>query len=239
MVVFPRRRQNRWLSRRHRHLEPSGNPPRAPAGSGSLPGNIDTSFNVQMYDIDLFDTPKSTIDTLHGQGRVVICYFSAGSWEDWRPDAADFPANVKGNSNGWPGEKWLDIRNIAALSPIMQARLDLAVDKGCDGVEPDNVDGYNNKTGFPLTGNDQLTYNRWLADQAHARGLSVGLKNDVEQVTNWSPISTGLSTNSASSTMSAICCCRLYRPARRYSAWNTAAVWIRSVPRQTAWILTG
>ena len=152
-----------------------------------LTGTIDTSFDVQMYDIDLFDTPKSTIDTLHGQGRVVICYFSAGSWEDWRPDAADFPANVKGNSNGWPGEKWLDIRNIAALSPIMQARLDLAVDKGCDGVEPDNVDGYNNKTGFPLTGNDQLTYNRWLADQAHARGLSVGLKNDVEQVTQLEP----------------------------------------------------
>jgi len=152
-----------------------------------LTGTIDTSFDVQMYDIDLFDTPKSTIDTLHGQGRVVICYFSAGSWEDWRPDAADFPANVKGNSNGWPGEKWLDIRNIAALSPIMQARLDLAVDKGCDGVEPDNVDGYSNKTGFPLTGNDQLTYNRWLADQAHARGLSVGLKNDVEQVTQLEP----------------------------------------------------
>jgi hypothetical protein len=152
-----------------------------------LTGTIDTSINVQMYDIDLFDTPKSTIDTLHGQGRVVICYFSAGSWEDWRPDAADFPAAVKGKNNGWPGEKWLDIRNIAALSPIMQARLDLAVDKGCDGVEPDNVDGYSNNTGFPLSGNDQLTYNRWLADQAHARGLSVGLKNDVEQVTELEP----------------------------------------------------
>jgi hypothetical protein len=152
-----------------------------------LTGAIDTSFNVQMYDIDLFDTPKSTIDALHGQGRVVICYFSAGSWEDWRPDAAKFPANVKGNGNGWPGEKWLDIRNIAALTPIMTARLDLAVDKGCDGVEPDNVDGYSNNTGFPLTGNDQLTYNRWLADQAHARGLSVGLKNDVDQAAKLEP----------------------------------------------------
>lgn len=152
-----------------------------------LTGTIDTSFDVQMYDIDLFDTPKSTIDTLHGQGRVVICYFSAGSWENWRPDAADFPANVKGNGNGWPGEKWLDIRNLTALSPIMQARLELAVDKGCDGVEPDNVDGYSNNTGFPLSGNDQLTYNRWLADQAHARGLSVGLKNDVEQAAKLEP----------------------------------------------------
>lgn len=42
----------------------------------------------------------------------------------------------------------------------MQARLDLAVQKGCDGVEPDNVDGYQNNSGFPLTAQDQLAYNR-------------------------------------------------------------------------------
>jgi chitodextrinase len=147
-----------------------------------LTGTIDTSIDVDMYDIDLFDTPKSTIDTLHGQGRTVVCYFSAGSWENWRPDAAEFPASVKGRNNGWPGEQWLDISDLDALGPIMQARLDLAADKGCDGVEPDNVDGYTNNTGFPLTGNDQLAYNRWLADQAHARGLSIGLKNDLDQV---------------------------------------------------------
>ena len=64
----------------------------------------------------------------------------------------------------------------------MAARLDLAVSKGCDGVEPDNVDGYANDSGFPLTGDDQLRYNRWLARQAHQRGLSVGLKNDLGQV---------------------------------------------------------
>lgn len=152
-----------------------------------LTGAIGTSVDVQMYDIDLFDTPMSTIDSLRTQGRVVICYFSAGSWEDWRPDAVAFPAVVKGSSNGWPGEKWLDIRNMAALSPLMQARLDLAVDKGCDGVEPDNIDGYSNNTGFPLSYNDQLTYNRWLANQAHARGLSIGLKNDLEQVADLEP----------------------------------------------------
>lgn len=152
-----------------------------------LTGTIDTSIDVQMYDIDLFDTPKSTIDTLHGQGRVVICYFSAGSWEDWRPDAAAFPAAVKGKNNGWPGENWLDIRNSAELSPVMRARLDLAVDKGCDGVEPDNIDGYSNSTGFTLNYNDQLAYNRWLANEAHARGLSIGLKNDLDQVGDLEP----------------------------------------------------
>jgi len=144
---------------------------------------IDTSFDVQMYDIDLFDALQSTVDQLHTDGRVVICYFSAGSWEEWRPDADLFPDSVKGKSlEDWPGEKWLDIRQMEVLGPIMTARLDLAVKKGCDGVEPDNVDGYTNDSGFPLTGQHQLAYNTWLAEQAHARWLSVGLKNDLDQV---------------------------------------------------------
>lgn len=147
-----------------------------------LQGKIKISYEVEMYDIDLFDTPQSTIDKLRNDGRIVICYFSAGSWEDWRPDAGAFPAAVKGRSNGWPGEKWLDIRRLDVLGPIMEARMDLAVTKGCDGVDPDNVDGYTNNTGFPLSYSNQLAYNIWLADAAHARGLSIGLKNDLDQI---------------------------------------------------------
>ncbi|HCU24664.1 MAG TPA: endo alpha-1,4 polygalactosaminidase [Deltaproteobacteria bacterium] len=147
-----------------------------------LTDEIDTSVDAQMYDIDLFDVDESVIDELHSAGRKVICYFSAGSWENWRPDANQFPSSVKGRNNGWPGEKWLDIRRLDILGPIMKARLDLAVAKGCDGVEPDNVDGYSNRSGFKLTYQDQLHYNKFLAAEAHARGLSVGLKNDVDQV---------------------------------------------------------
>jgi hypothetical protein len=136
-----------------------------------------------MYDIDLFEPPDAVIQTLHADGRKVVCYFSAGSWENWRPDAADFPAEVRGNNlAGWAGEKWLDVRRLDLLGPIMEARLDLAVSRGCDGVEPDNVDGYANRTGFPLTAADQRRYNTWLAERAHERGLSVGLKNDLDQV---------------------------------------------------------
>lgn len=153
-----------------------------------LSGAIVTTYPVEMYDIDLFDAPRDVIDELHAAGRVVICYFSAGSWEDWRPDAADFPAEILGNPlEGWPGERWLDISRLDLLAPIMAARLDLAVQKGCDGVEPDNVDGYANDSGFPLTGDDQLVYNIWLAEQAHARRLSVGLKNDLGQIADLLP----------------------------------------------------
>jgi hypothetical protein len=135
-----------------------------------------------MYDIDLFETPEDTIDALHQDGRIVVCYFSAGSWEEWREDANDFPAAAIGDElDGWPGERWLDVRD-ATVRSIMQARLDLAEQKGCDGVEPDNVDGYDNDSGFPLGSSDQLDYNRFLAQEAHDRGLSIGLKNDLAQV---------------------------------------------------------
>ena len=149
---------------------------------------VDPSSDVDMVDIDMFDNSASTVAALHAQGRAVICYLSAGSWEDWRPDADQFPALVLGNDyEGWPGERWLDIRQIKLMAPLMRARLDQCRDKGFDGVEPDNIDGYANDTGFPLTYQDQLDYNRWLADEAHARGLSIGLKNDDEQVADLLP----------------------------------------------------
>jgi hypothetical protein len=147
-----------------------------------LSGIVNTNYDVDLYDIDLFDNNTSLIDTLHTQGKKVICYFSAGSFEEWREDSSRFPPEILGKEmDGWAGEKWIDIRS-DALHPIIVARLELAKTKGCDGVEPDNVDGYSNDTGFPLTASEQLAYNRFLATEAHARGLSIGLKNDLEQI---------------------------------------------------------
>jgi hypothetical protein len=143
---------------------------------------VDTSFEVDVYDVDLFETGASWIAARRAEGRRVICYFSAGSFESYRPDSDDFPAAAKGKElDGWPGERWIDVRS-EAVRGIMKARLDLARDKGCDAVEPDNVDGYANDNGLGLTGADQLDFNRFIADEAHARGLSVGLKNDLEQL---------------------------------------------------------
>lgn len=148
-----------------------------------LDGELDTSFDVAMYDIDLFDNSTEAIDALHADGRVVVCYFSAGTREDWRPDADDYPEEVLGAAlDEWPGERWVDIRRLDILTPIIEARLDLAASKHCDGVEPDNMDAFKNESGFPLSAGDQLTFNRWIAELAHKRGLSVGLKNDITQV---------------------------------------------------------
>lgn len=160
-----------------------------------ISGSLDTSLDVDMYDVDLFDTSAAQIQSLKNQGRVVICYFSAGTYEGWRSDwqthfsfidgesyDGDEPP-FAGNMAEWD-ERWLDIRRIDLLTPIMTGRLDLAVSKGCDGVEPDNMDAYTNgsETQLSLNGDDQIAYNRWVAQEAHARGLSVGLKNDVDQL---------------------------------------------------------
>lgn len=149
-----------------------------------LAGAIDTSLDVQVYDVDLFTTSKATIDQLHAKGRKVVCYFSAGSWEPDRPDSNQIPEKARGKKmKGWPKERWLDIRD-PAVRTIMVARLDVAKTKGCDAVEPDNVDGFeqDNDAGFPLVPGDQIAFNRLLAEGAHARGMSVALKNDLAQV---------------------------------------------------------
>lgn len=136
--------------------------------------------NRQVYDIDLYDTPKQTITNLKAQGRIVICYFSAGTWEDWRPDATSYPKAALGKAlPDWPGEYWLDYRR-SDVRALLAKRLDKARNKGCDGVDPDNVDGYANDNGLKLSRAQQLDFNRWLAVQAHQRNLSVGLKNAVD-----------------------------------------------------------
>ncbi len=139
--------------------------------------------SIGVYEIDLFDTDQSVIDALHAAGGYVICYFSAGSLEDWRPDTAEFPEAVIGKAyEDWEGERWLDIRQRDALAPVFGQRLDLAVEKHCDAVDPDNVDGFSNETGFDISADDQRAFNLWLAEAAHRRGLAIGLKNAAELV---------------------------------------------------------
>ncbi|KAI4213868.1 MAG: hypothetical protein LQ351_003563 [Letrouitia transgressa] len=103
----------------------------------------DTSPDVEVFDLDLFETTAATIANLHKGGKRVICYFSAGSYEEWRPDAHDFKNDTDlGNPlDGWPGERWLNV-NSPNVRNIMMKRLNLAKNKSCDGVDPDNVDAF-------------------------------------------------------------------------------------------------
>jgi hypothetical protein len=144
---------------------------------------VDLSVSASVYEIDLFDNGAPVVASLHSMGRKVICYVDVGTWEPQRPDAGSFPGSLKGNPvEGFPEERWLDIRQVGVLGSIVAARFDLCKARGFDAVEADNVDGFANSSGFPLTAADQLAFNRAIAALAHARGLSVALKNDVGQV---------------------------------------------------------
>lgn len=146
-------------------------------------GALDLDVRAKIYDLDMFDTRPSVVAQLHKMGRRVMCYVDVGTWESWRPDAGQFPKKVLGKPDGhWKGERWLDIRARSILEPIMAHRLDRCKHKGFDGVDPDNLDGYQNNTGFPLTYNQQLAYDTWVARAAHARGLTADQKGDNGQV---------------------------------------------------------
>lgn len=121
-----------------------------------LDGTVNTTYAVDVYDIDLFDSSEQLIRELHESDHKVVCYFSAGSFEDWRPDKGDFnQEELRNHVDGWKDEIWLDIRS-ANVREIMQTRLDLAQQKGCDGVEPDWLHNFQEDTGFPLTPENQL-----------------------------------------------------------------------------------
>lgn len=102
----------------------------------------DINPDVAVYDLDLYDNDIETFRMLQDAGKKVICYFSAGSWEDWRDDKDDFDENDLGKElDGWPDERWVDVTS-SGVRDIMKERIKLAWRKGCDAIDPDNVDGF-------------------------------------------------------------------------------------------------
>jgi hypothetical protein len=161
------------------HWEPT---PTTAAWQWQLQGKIDTSVPAAVYDVDGFEVPQGTVEQLHRLGRKVVCYLDVGSWETYRPDAAQFPKSVIGRRyEGFPDERWLDIRRFRLFAKPLKHRFDLCARKGFDAVEPDNIAGWENRTGFPITRPAQFRFNRWIASQVHARGMAVALKNDGGQ----------------------------------------------------------
>ncbi len=156
--------------------------PTTTAWQWQLQGKLDPSPAASVFDIDGFESTRADVATLHKQGDKVICYLDVGSWEEYRPDASQFPKSVIGAVyEGFPEERWLDIAHYGKFASIMKARIALCARKGFDAVEPDNIAGWENKTGFDLTRADQLRYNRWIARQVHKAGMAVALKNDPKQ----------------------------------------------------------
>lgn len=157
------------------------------------------------YEIDLDETSRSnrsdhrtggvynpTVDALRQRGIRPIAYMNGGAWQPGQTDSAELPNSLKGNAlAGWPGERWVDIRNIDApgnkVAEILKSRMDKAKAMGFVGIDVDNTDGWDNATGKSITYSDGLKFNKWLAEQAHSRGLAIFLKNNGKQASELEP----------------------------------------------------
>jgi hypothetical protein len=169
-------------------------PPRQLTFYWQLQGRLDTSVPADVYDVDGFETSAAEVAGLQAQGKHVVCYIDVGTAENFRPDYKEFPKSVLGRSNGWPGERWLDIRQLGVIEPIMTARFQMCREKGFEAVEPDNIEAYSNKSGFSITAAEQLTYNEWVAQEVHTLGMAVLQKNDGEQTPELHPYFDGALT---------------------------------------------
>ncbi len=187
-------------------------PPQQLTWFWQLQGTVDNGKPVAAYDIDGFENEASEVAALHAQGKHVICYIDVGTAENFRPDYGEFPRSVLGRSNGWPGERWLDIRRLDVLEPIMQARFRMCREKGFDALEPDNMEAFSNKSGFPITAAQQLEYDLWIAREAHSLGMAVLQKNDGEQSAQQQPYFDGALTEQ----------CNQYRECAEYEPYLAA-----------------
>ncbi len=140
--------------------------------------NVKIRNGVQVYDLDPDNVEAALIAKLKARGIYTLCYVSVGTLENYRDDVADFPARVVGKIYGdWPDEKFLDVRDLKTLLPLMKRRFQRCKDMGFDAVDPDNMDVYDNESGFDLSPANGVRYIRALAKMAHAMGLNIGQKN--------------------------------------------------------------
>ncbi|KAH8656659.1 glycoside hydrolase superfamily [Tricladium varicosporioides] len=143
--------------------------------------NPEISPSVEIFEIDLFRNEASTIDLLHKLGKKVICYFSAGTVEEMRPDYNLFDQRDFGmRLADWHGETYVNISS-PRVWKLMKERIKLASDKGCDAIEPDNTDIYSNDGGgLDITAQDAIIYVEKLAQESRSYNMSMGLKNSQE-----------------------------------------------------------
>ena len=148
----------------------------------------------QVVVVDLDAVQAADVAAWKRAGHIVQCYFSVGTMEPFRAD-------VKANKAAWQSavvaqmadwdEGWLDLTKLPLLKQLQMPRFTRAKAKGCDALELDNVDCYDNDECASNTGNNlsraqvmalQITYNTWQVETAHALGMSVSLKNALDLI---------------------------------------------------------
>eukprot|EP00121_Abeoforma_whisleri_P001352 Awhi_evm1s1200 len=153
--------------------------------------NQDSVSGKDVVDVDLFDTKPSKIKEYKSQGKKVMCYVNVGASESWREDYKQNKAafdKTKGKKlKGWKGEFWFDIvHKLPQVKAIVGKRFKLAKEKGCDAIEADNVDCYQNDcvsgASDKVKRKAQVAYDKWQTEKAHSLGMAIGLKNSLDLI---------------------------------------------------------
>ncbi|KAK3292868.1 glycoside hydrolase superfamily [Chaetomium fimeti] len=174
-----------------------------------IQNTIDPNATLQptdavVWDLDLYHVVRTpeVVTTLRNNdpNAILICYFNAGlaQTSDCDYDSRWLDSGLLGNiydpeEPQFSDERWVNIKNQTARD-WMKDRITLARDYGCDGVDPDNIDGFlndeddDNGTGWDLSQADYVSFVTELATHAHSlttlqnHTLLIGQKNAPELV---------------------------------------------------------
>lgn len=175
--------------------------------------------NVTVYTVDLKETSAQQIHKLRRAGKHVVCYFQAGTWAPYTiysheilgaseclNGTCDCGNEVCGAlglrlENGTE-DLWVNVSD-SSVRKVMRKILNMAAEKQCNAVQPDNVNGFERDsycTGFEqcetCTQPDEdwnamdvcaadfdawLDFNRWLAREAHCRGMGIAMSSNKYQ----------------------------------------------------------
>ena len=174
------------------HLDSTGHPLRWDWQIGRVaPLERKGAHAVDMYDVDGFLTTSDEITAMHTEWQAatlphpkVSCYLDL-AWEAYRPDGSTeprgvFPATTLGNVYyGYPQERWVDVRQLDALKPMIDHRIAMCAAKGFDSVELDDIDSYDppTETGFQLTAGDWQNFLAYTDNEVHRYGMTAMWKN--------------------------------------------------------------
>jgi len=175
------------------HLASDGHPMRWDWQIGRVTPLQRTGRNaVDIYDIDGFLTTRAEVTAIKTTWQAstlrhprTVCYIDL-AWEDYRPDASPtaqggyFPAATLGEVYyGYPEERWVDLRQLESLKPMLRERIGMCARKGFDAVELDDIDSFDppSTTGFHLTPGDAENFLAYAFNEIHSYGMTGLWKN--------------------------------------------------------------
>ncbi|KNC76280.1 hypothetical protein SARC_11210 [Sphaeroforma arctica JP610] len=143
------------------------------------------SSDDEVVLVDPADISKEDMDELHAAGHYLLCYNNAGAWESWRADADEFPLELRARKlAGWDNEYWWNIIewDDSELKNAHIKRMKWMWEKGCDGLELDNLDCRScvdgeSKTDLRAKAVENV---RWLAQESNRQCMDASMKNSID-----------------------------------------------------------